>query len=212
MTLIRHRQPADRAAPELKMLSSGVVSVLHVVVASVTLPAVVGGAVVGMSLTVRPPARLFQSCSVNTMVMFSPGRGGGGRKMIKRLVVELTAKLSAIWVQWKRTAAEDGQAGEVGPAGAEQDGGVSTQSTDGVPTGVLQGGRDGHGCHSHRDAVTLRTTQQIFSLGQSNSFLQYLSLSSNMQVTTCIFIFMQTSSLSTCSQIFKYKVTSSSHK
>lgn len=98
MTLIRHRQPADRAAPELKMLSSGVVSVLHVVVASVTLPVVVGGTVVGMSLTVRPPARLLQSCSVNTMVMFSPGGGGGGRKIEndERLVVELTSKLFAI--------------------------------------------------------------------------------------------------------------------
>lgn len=83
MTLIRHRQPADRAAPELKMLSSVVVSVLQVVVASVTLLAVVGGSVVGRSLTVRPPARLLHSCSVNTMVMFSPGGGREGRNMIQ---------------------------------------------------------------------------------------------------------------------------------
>lgn len=72
MTLIRHRQPVDRAVPELKMLSSGVVSVSHVVV---ELPAVVGGATVGMSLTVRPPALVLQSCSVNTMVKFSPAGG-----------------------------------------------------------------------------------------------------------------------------------------
>lgn len=70
--------------------------------------------------------------------------------------------------QWKRTAVENGQVGEVGPARAEPDGGVSAQPADGVPTGVLQGGCDGHGRHSHRDAVTLPTTQRIFSYRESN--------------------------------------------
>lgn len=91
MTLIRHRQPADRAVPEPKMLSSVVVSVSHVVAGTVTLSAVVGGAVVGISLTVKPPARVLHSCSVNTMVMFSPG-GRRKREQMERSVVEKLVK------------------------------------------------------------------------------------------------------------------------
>lgn len=99
MTLIRHRQPADRVVPEPKMLSSVVVSVSHVVVGTVALPAVVGGAVVGISFTVRPPARVLHSCSMNTMVRFSPDGGRGRRKICKLSVVEkivkgLTVRLS----------------------------------------------------------------------------------------------------------------------
>lgn len=49
----------------------------------------------------------------------------------------------------KRTAVENGQVGEVRPAGAEQDGGVSGQSAYAVPTGVLQAGCYSQSRHSH---------------------------------------------------------------
>jgi len=61
----------------------------------------------------------------------------------------------------RRTAVLDGEVGEVGPAGAEQDGGFSHQSVHSVPTGVLQAGGHSEAGDSHRDTVTLNTTAQV---------------------------------------------------
>lgn len=151
MTLIRHRQPVERVVLEPKMLLSGVVCVSHVVVGSVTLLPVVGVCVVGVFLTVKPRDWAPHSFSVNTMVRFSPaGRGGGvvavkkKERLTSRYVFELCVGLIV-----KRTAVENGKVGEVRPAGAEQDGGVSGQSAYAVPTGVLQSGCYSQSRHSH---------------------------------------------------------------
>lgn len=67
--------------------------------------------------------------------------------------------MSSIVYLFRRTAVEEGQVGEVCPAGAELDGGVSGQSVHAVPTGVLQAGCHSESRHSHRDTVTLQPAE-----------------------------------------------------
>lgn len=50
---------------------------------------------------------------------------------------------------FRRTAVVDGEVGEVCPAAAELDGGVSLQTFYRVSSGVLQGGCDCQSCHPH---------------------------------------------------------------
>lgn len=61
----------------------------------------------------------------------------------------------------RRTAVEDGQVGEVRPAVAEQDGGVSAQAADAAAVGVLQAGCCSQRRHPHRDTVPLQTTTHV---------------------------------------------------
>lgn len=83
----------------------------------------------------------------------------------------------------RRTAVENGQAGEVCPAAAEQDGGVSFQSAYAVPIGVLQAGCYSESRHSHRDAVTLQTTAQV-------SVYRQQLLQHNVNVSPLLFQFI----------------------
>lgn len=71
--------------------------------------------------------------------------------------------MSNIVYLFRRTAVEEGQVGEVCPAGAELDGGVSGQSVHAVPTGVLQAGCHSESRHSHRDTVTLQPAEAVFT-------------------------------------------------
>ena len=65
--------------------------------------------------------------------------------------------LSNVVFVFRRTTVEERQVGEVCPAGAELDGGVSGESAHAVPTGVLQAGCHSESRHSHRDTVTLQS-------------------------------------------------------
>lgn len=52
---------------------------------------------------------------------------------------------------------KDGQVSVVCPAAFKQDGGVSEQAADAVPTGILQTGCYCQSCYSHCNTVTLQT-------------------------------------------------------